>query len=189
MKNALILHGAGNNSQGNWFPWIKSELEKKGYAVWSPDLPNSDVPIQKNWLDTIFSRKDWVFHEDSVLIGHSAGATLILRILEHLPERTTIQKAILVAGPVEIGTIPEYFPYKKSLVENPFDWKKIKRSAKEFFFICSDNDPYQCGSDQGKIMHEHLGGNLIVKPGEGHFNLEKGPQYKHFPLILELLER
>jgi len=188
MKNALILHGAGNNSQGNWFPWLKSELEKKGYKVWSPDLPNSDEPNQKDWLNTIFSNKEWQFNDESVIVGHSAGSTLILRILEKLPDGTKINKAILVAGVIELGTKPEFFQYKRSLVENPFDWEKIKNSAKEFYFICSDNDPYQCGEDQGKIMQEHLGGELIVKPGEAHFNLEKGEQYRQFPLILELLE-
>jgi len=187
MKNALILHGAGNNSQGNWFPWLKKELEKKGYKVWSPDLPNSDEPILKDWLETIFSNKDWQSNEDSIIIGHSAGATLILRILEKLPEGKQINKALLVAGVVELGTKPEFFQYKRGVVEKPFNWQKIKKSAKQFFFICSDNDPYQCGDDQGKIMHKHLGGKLIIKPGESHFNLEKGEQYKQFPFILELL--
>jgi predicted alpha/beta hydrolase family esterase len=187
MKNALILHGAGNNSQGNWFPWLRGELEKRGYKVWTPDLPNSDEPNKEDWLKTIFSNSEWQFNEDSVIIGHSAGATLILRILEQLPEEEKVEKAILVAGVVELGTKPEFFQYKKSLVERPFDWEKIKKSAKEFCFVCSDNDPYQCGADQGKIMQRHLGGELIVKTGEGHFNLEKGEEYKQFPLILDLL--
>lgn len=187
MKNALILHGAGNNSQGNWFPWLKRELEKQGYEVWSPDLPKSDEPNQEEWLKTIFSNKDWQFDEESVIVGHSAGATLILRILERLPEGKQIEKAILVAGVVELGTKPEFFQYKRSLVEKSFNWVKIKKSAKEFYFVCSDNDPYQCGADQGEIMQGHLGGKLIIKPGEAHFNLEKGEQYKEFPSILELL--
>ncbi|KKU95861.1 MAG: hypothetical protein UY27_C0007G0029 [Candidatus Gottesmanbacteria bacterium GW2011_GWA1_48_13] len=167
-KNALILHGAGNTSQGNWFPWLKKELEKKGYVVWSPDLPNSDVPKQDDWLHTIFSNTQWQFNEESVIIGHSAGAAVILRILEQLPDGVSINKAVLVAGPVELGTKSEYFPYKQSLVENPFN---------------------QCGVDQGKIMQHYLGGELIVKPNQGHFNLEKGPEYKQFSFILELLEK
>ncbi len=188
MTNALIFHGADNDSQGNWFPWLTAELEKQGYKVWSPDLPHSDHPVQKDWLATIFSNPDWQFNRDSVLIGHSVGATLILRILERLPEDVQINKAILVAGVVELGTKPESFQYKRSLVESPFNWTKIKKSARKFYFIHSDNDPYQCGDDQGKIMYQHLGGELIIKSGEGHFNLEKGPQYKKFPLILEILD-
>lgn len=188
MKNALILHGAGNNSQGNWFPWLKIELEKIGYEVWAPDLPNSDEPVLIGWLDKIFSNKQWSFNNESVIVGHSAGATLILRILEKLPENKQINKAILVAGVVELGTKPEFSKYKRSLVEKPFDWEKIKKSAKNFYFINSDNDPYQCGADQGQIMQEHLGGELIVKHGQSHFNLEKGADYKEFPLILEILE-
>ena len=189
MKNALILHGAGNNSQGNWFPWLKNDLEKKAYRVWAPNLPNADVPNQKEWLRTIFSNKKWQFNEDSAIIGHSAGSTLILRILEELPEGVHIKKAVLVAGMVEIGTKPDFFQYKKSLVENPFHWEKIKKSAHKFYFIHSDNDPYECGEDQGKIMQQYLGGELIIKQGEGHFNLEKSKKYRQFPLLLELLSR
>lgn len=188
MKNVLILHGAGNNSQGNWFPWLKEKLTKKGYKVWSPDLPNSDEPIQKDWLNTVFSNSDWKFDNESIIIGHSAGATLILRILEKLPEGVKINKAILVAGPVEVGTIPEHAPYKRDLTKDPFNWKKIKQSAERFYFIHSDNDQYECGEDQGKIMHEHLGGELIVKSGEQHFNLEKGPEYKQLPFLLKLID-
>lgn len=187
MKNALILHGAGNNSQGNWFPWLKGELEKRGYKVWSPDLSNSDEPKLEDWLKIIFSNQEWQFNKDSVIIGHSAGATLILRILERVPAGDQIKKAILVAGVVELGTKIELFQYKRSLVEKPFDWEKIKKSVRELYFIHSDNDPYQCGANQGEIMQEHLGGELIIKPGEEHFNLEKGENYKQFPLILELL--
>jgi len=188
MKNALILHGAGNNSQGNWFPWLKQGLEKLGYKVWAPDLPKSDAPNLKDWLDTIFSNKEWQFNEESIIVGHSAGATLILRILERLSDNIKIRKAILVAGPVELGTKPEFFIYKRDLVTSPFNWEGIKKSAKDFYFIHSDNDPYQCGKEQGEIMRQNLGGELIVKEGEGHFNLEKGPGYKKFPLLLELIK-
>lgn len=187
MKNSLILHGAGNDSQGNWFPWLGVELEKRGYEVWIPDLPNSDEPNLNDWLDIIFSNKDWQFDEDSVIVGHSAGAALILRILEKLPEGKQIKKAILVAGVVELGTREDIFIYKSSLVGKPFDWEKIKASAQEFCFVASDNDPYQCGVDQSIIMQKHLNGKLIIKKGQGHFNLEKGSEYKQFPFLLELL--
>lgn len=113
MKDVLILHGAGNNSQGNWLPWLKVELEKKGYKVWSPDLPNSDTPVLKGWLDTIFSNKEWEFNEESIIVGHSSGATLTLRVLENLPEGAKINKAILVAGFIDKGELPQFYQYNE----------------------------------------------------------------------------
>src|SRR3989338_4984017 len=112
MKNALILHGSGNNSLGNWYPWLKQKIENRGYKVWSPDLPNSEKPMKDVWLNAVFSNSQWEFNKESVIIGHSAGATLILRILEKLPTGTQINKAILVAGVVTLGTKEEYFQVK-----------------------------------------------------------------------------
>lgn len=187
MKNALILHGMANNHTGNWFPWLKKELEKQGYKVWVPDLPNADMPEKNAWLNTVFSNKEWVFDKDSVIIGHSAGSTLILRILEELPENVKINKAVLVAGFTNLSTNPEWFSFRRSLAGEPFKWDKIKKSCEHFYFVCSDNDRYQCGVDQAKIMQEHLGGEVILKKGQDHFNLEKGPQYKKFPELLKLI--
>lgn len=187
MKNALILHGAGNNSSGNWFPWLKVSLENKGWKVWCPNLPNSEHPIEKEWINTIFSNKDWLFNEESLIIGHSAGATLALRILENLPENLTIDKTILAACYVNLGNKPQFIKYKEGMLKKPFNWRRIRQSSKEFYFICSDNDPYDCGDTQNKILEKNLGGKLIIKKGQGHFNLEKSPKYKEFPAILKYI--
>lgn len=79
MKNASIFHGTGENSNSVWFPWTKEQLEKRGYKVWVPELPDSDRPDLKRWLP--FALKIGFFNNDSILIGHSAGATLILIFL------------------------------------------------------------------------------------------------------------
>jgi predicted alpha/beta hydrolase family esterase len=188
MKNALILHGAGNDKSGNWFPWLKEKLEEKGYKVWVPDLPNSSKPIQKEWIKTIFSKADWKFDEDSIIIGHSAGATLLLRILEKLNVGVKINQAILVACPIDKGKIPDFWPYKEDLTKEPFNWENIKKSSDHFVFIASDNDPYDCGERHAKSMYEKLGGNLFIQNGEGHFNLEVGDHYKQFPFLLNLIK-
>lgn len=187
MKNALILHGADSHPDNNWFPWLKGELENKGYTVWIPALPHAQTPSLEDWLDVIFSNNEWDWNEETIIIGHSAGATLALRILEKLPLGIKINKAILVATFITKGTKPEYFHYKEGLLEKPFHWSKIHTTCKNFTFIASNNDKYQAGADQAKLLQQHLGGQFLLKPGQGHFNLEVNPTYKEFPLLLQII--
>jgi len=71
MKNALIFHGTGCSPNSYWLPWLKNELEKEGYQVWIPSLPDSDKPDIKKWLP--FVMENGTFSEETILIGHSAG--------------------------------------------------------------------------------------------------------------------
>jgi predicted alpha/beta hydrolase family esterase len=182
MKNALILHGTGNDSTGNWFPWIKSELEKKGWKVWVPDLPDSEHPNSKNYNELIFSNKDFEFNESTCIIGHSSGSVAILGLLQNLPEKTVVDTCILV------GTFDEHPEWNsvKGLYKEPLDYEKIKKHAKKFVVIYSDNDP-AVPLEDGKSVAKKLNAELILKEGQGHFNLDASPEYKQFPFLLELL--
>lgn len=93
-----------------------------------------------------------------------------------------------MAGYAELGNIPEYFKYKEGVIEGGFDWDKIKNASQQFCFVASDNDQYLCGADQAEIMQRHLGGEIIIKKGQGHFNSESNPPYKEFPFLLKLID-
>lgn len=182
VKNALILHGTANNFQGNWFPWLKKELEKRDWQVWVPDLPQADNPSIKRYNQYIFS-KDWQFNKNSVIIGHSSGAVAILGLLQHLPENIKVNTCILV------GSFKNNLEWEAldGLFEEPFDFKNIKKRAKKFVFIHSDNDPY-CPLEHARYLSKQLDGKLIIKKNQGHFNLSKSSKYRRFPLILKILE-
>ena len=45
-----------------------------------------------------------------------------------------------------------------------------------------------CPLEHAKYLAGKLSGELIVKKGQGHFNLGKSSKYKKFPLMLEILE-
>lgn len=176
--NVIILHGTGDKPTDFWFPYLQKNLEKRGYSIWLPELPNNEKPNLKDWLS--FVLEHGVFTKDTILIGHSAGAQLILSILERIEVK--IRKAILVSG------------YAESLIENPesqnhpeLNWEKIKSHVDEIIFINSDNDPWGCNDEQGKIMFNNLGGILIIRH-EGHMGSTKFNQpYKEFPLLLKLI--
>ena len=182
MKNALILHGIGNNSQGNWFPWLKTELEDRNWKVWVPDLPQPDRPNIERCRELI-SDNDWELNDESILIGHSSGAVTILGLLQRLPENVKVDTCILVSS------FKDNLGYETldDLFKEPFDFTEIKKHAQRFIFVHSDNDPY-CSLKHAEYLSEMVNGKLIIKKGQGHFNLEKGPEYKKIPLILEILE-
>lgn len=181
MKNALILHGTDGNSKGEWFTWFREELERKGYKVWLPDLPGADEPEIPRYNHFIFSK--WKFDSDSILIGHSSGAVAILGILQELSSSIIIDKAILVAG---FKDDLDYDPVKK-MFEYQFDWEKIKKHAKEFIFIHSDNDPY-VGLEHGEFLKDKLGGELVLLPGQSHFSVSTmGEKYRKFPELLKYI--
>jgi len=180
MKNAIILHGTGDKNTDFWFPYLKEKLEEKGFEVWLPQLPNAEKPNLQDWLG--FVLENGKFNEDTVLIGHSAGAQLILSILEKI--QNPVKQAILVSG------------YAKALPANPdakkntrnFNWEKIKDKSRQFIFINSDNDPWTCDDKQGRIMLDHLGGTQIIKHGEGHMGSTTYHQpYREFPLLVQLI--
>ncbi len=180
MKNVLILHGTENNAQGNWFPWLKTELEKREFRVWCPDLPHADHPDLKRYSDYIFGNKDWHFGKDSILIGHSSGGVAALKLLQQLPEGVIINTCFTAGAFIKTHGWENI----KGLFTNPFDFEAIKSHARRFVIFHSDDDPYVPLSD-AKDFQNKLSADLIVMKGQGHFNLEKGPQYKQFPELLE----
>lgn len=181
MKNAIILHGTGENEQSFWFPYLKRNLEKKEYTVSIPRLPDADTPDLATWLPAAMNE---TYTPETILIGHSSGCPLILSVLENL--NVTIKQAILVAGFARpIGEKKE--PQK--ILQDRYDWGKIKLNIQEIIFINSDNDPWGCNDTEGRYMHDHLGGKLIIQKGEGHMGSDSFNQpYKEFPLLLSLID-
>jgi uncharacterized protein len=178
MKNAIILHGTGDTIEMFWFPYVAKGLRQRGFEVWLPQLPNANKPNLAEWLPFIL--KNGKFVEETVLIGHSAGAQIILSLLENIDIK--VKQAILISGYSKPLPKTENDPKN----QDNFDWEKIKGKAGEFIFINSDNDPWQCTDVQGKIMADNLGGRLIVMH-DGHMGSQTHKQeYKEFPLILEL---
>lgn len=179
MKNAIMLHGTECSPDMFWFPYVAERLKERGFDVWLPQLPNAKKPNLADWLPFIL--KNGKFTEKTVLIGHSAGAQIILSLLEN--SEIKIKQAILVSGYAR--PLPKTADEPKN--QNSFNWKKIKGKADEFIFINSDNDPWECTDAQGKIMADNLGGRLIVMH-DGHMGSQTyGQPYKEFSLLLDLI--
>lgn len=182
MKNAFIFHGTSCNPEKYWFPYLKQELQQRGYSVSIPQLPEPDFPDVQKWLPVALAQGE--YNSDTVIVGHSAGGPLVLSVLEHI--ETPIAKAILVSG---YARQKGEWKQPEKILQDTYDWEKIKHNVQDIYFINSDNDPWGCNDIEGRYMYDHIGGTLIIRHGEGHMGSDSFHQpYTEFPLLVKLIE-
>lgn len=176
-RKAIIFHGTGGNPDVAWYKWLKQKLESRGYEVELPYYPDINIERIETFLPKVLSNHK--FDENTVLIGHSGGAAFLLSILENI--NVTIPQAILVAG---YSTLPN--ESEEPVLQESYDWEKIRSHVKDIYFINSTNDPYGCDEKKGQEMFEKIGGTLIVK-NEGHFGSEF-EDLKEFEFLNKLID-
>ncbi|MFH0961911.1 MAG: alpha/beta fold hydrolase [archaeon] len=180
-KTALIIHGTAGSPGENWFPWLKGELEARGFEVFVPQFPTPENQLPENWFE-IFDKYRGKLGPESILIGHSLGGAFLLRALETL--QTKVKAVVIVAAPV--GVLPiKYYETDSPFIGKPFDWGKIRASAGKFLVFHSENDQYICLGNGEKIAKE-LGVQLTLIPGGKHLNGEAG--FLKFDKLLERID-
>lgn len=167
MKRAIIVHCWGGYPEYCWYQSVKAGLEKNGFEVQVPAMPDTDNPDLAKWLPKL---KEVVGtpDKDLYLVGHSAGAPTILRYLEQLSPGERVGGVVLVAGftdPIDL----EKFPPLKTFFNGELNWEAIKSKSDKFVAIASDNDPY-VPMRYSEILKEKLGAEVIVKHGFNHFS-------------------
>lgn len=163
-----MIHGWEGNPNNNWFPWLKQKLEKRGFSVEAPAMPDAMHPTLSGWLFYLQTTiKD--VDENTFFVGHSLGVIAILKFLEALKPDEKIGGAVLVAG------FPEPIAYDElnSFFSKPLDYEKIKNAANAFIAIHSSNDPY-VPLKNGEILRDRLGAKLVVIENAGHLNANDG---------------
>ena len=183
VKNAILIHGTSGSPRSNWFEYISSYLEEKGYEVFRPQLPDRDRPNLEHQLPYLL-KSGFKFNSETIIIAHSAGCPLTVALLEALDVK--VDKVILVAGylkPLNIDIV-------KPTLKTNYDFEKIKSNANKIFILNSDNDNYGCTIEaQGKYMAQVLGGELIEMMGEYHMSIVNDPKYRELPILKELVDR
>lgn len=176
-KRVYIIHGWGGVPQSNWFPWLREELEQRGYQVEVPAMPDTERPRLDAWLGRL-QEVAGEPNEHNFFVGHSLGVVTILRYLESLHPGQRIGGAVLVAGFSESIGIPEL----ENFFSKPLDHDKVKVSAHRIIAIHSDNDPY-IPLRRGEFLRDRLGAELIVVRNAGHLNAGDG--FTMLPIVLE----
>lgn len=187
MKRAVILHAFEQTSRGHWYPWLKQQLEMRGYEVWAPDMPNNMSPNARETTNFLLANKNWSLH-DNLIIGHSWGAVQIMHLLQNLPADQKVKTAVLVSAYTSklIDRFDWAAPLSGLFVE-PFAFDVIEASAENIIFIHGDDDPY-CDPEQAKWLASQAGGEYVPIHGGKHFSTSLDPSYTEFSKLIELLE-
>lgn len=175
-RRAIIFHGTGAHPGVVWLPWLRDRLTGRGYVVEVPHYPELNVEPLASFLPKVLANH--AFDEDTVLVGHSGGAALLLSTLERIDG--TVDQTILVAG---YCTKPN--AEDEPVLQDAYDWPAIRASAGDLYFINASNDPYGCDDRQGRAMWDELGGTQIIRD-DGHFGDVDQP-YASFELLDRLI--
>ncbi|MFH1012717.1 MAG: alpha/beta hydrolase [Candidatus Peregrinibacteria bacterium] len=179
MSNIFIIHGAEGNPEENWFPWLKRKLEMLGHRVFVPQFPTPEGQNLENWLN-VLQRYKKDFDKNAIVVGHSLGVLFLLNLLEH----HLAKGAFFVAG---FDRLPgnRFDDGMKTFAAHDFDWKKIRAHCQSFHVFHSDNDPY-VRLETAKKLAFHLGTEVILMKGAGHFNAATG--YTSFEALLKQIK-
>lgn len=180
-RHFIIHYGCYGHAGENWFPWLQTELERRGHRVTIPALPTPEGQNLANYLQ-IYPRLVQAVDGDTVFIGHSLGCAFTLRLLER--PGASVRATVLAAGFLHRLGIPRFDPLIESFVRDPFDFEIIRRRAGAVHVFQGTDDPY-VPDDEGEALAAALHAPLSRVRRGGHLNAEAGMQ--RFPALLDAL--
>ncbi len=179
MKKVFLIHGFQGSPAGGWRPWLMRELEKEDIYACALSMPNPDHPILEEWIEEIARHVEQNKDDEIFLVGHSLGASAILRYLD-TPEALPIEGVVLASGPIEKTENKNI----ANFLEQPFDFADIQSKVKKVVVIHGDNDP-NVPLAQAETVARELGAELIVIENGKHLNGSAG--FNELPQALKAL--
>lgn len=183
-KQVYLIHGWGGGPDRGFFPWLKQELEARGFGVTALAMPDGDNPRIDLWVPFLHAMIPHP-NEHTILVGHSMGGQAILRFLEGLPAGMQVGKAILVAGVIDKITNmnDEEKIVAKPWLETLIDAAKVKQSAKGIIAFFSDNDMW-IPLESEQVAKELYGATTILEKGMKHYDDDNS---KQVPAVLKAI--
>lgn len=197
----VIFHGAFGNKDGNWFPWLKHELETMGHEVFLEQYPvDSWDEIEKkgkNNSETIQNLDSWMAYfakntlpklnkaGDIVFFGHSLSPVFILHIITKYKLNVS---GVIAVSPFLEGLNNEktwqFDVVNSTFYKTDFNWEELKKRIPKSFVVYGEKDPY-VPSRFPLQFAKLLGSEVTPVAGGGHL----GGELPEFPLLLELFKK
>lgn len=170
MKTAYIFHDAFCDQFSDWYPWMKTTLEARGYFVVVPPFPTPAGQSYESWKAVLRNYLD-TFTPDTIIIGHGTGGLFALRFIQDLPG--SIAGLFLVASYAEkIGHIG-YDRINETFFAQPISWEKITGKVPIIAVFAGEKDPF-VPEQISKNLADQLKQELQIIPGGEHLNKAAG---------------
>ncbi len=156
-----------------WYPWLKKELEARGYAVVVPSMPNPDIPEITPWVQTLKSTIADNPAKEVLLVGHSIGCQTILRYLAEA--YVPVGAAMFVAGWVELTGLDDTEKViARSWLETPINKQAVRFHLQRSTAFFASNDPLVPLSPNSEFFRDQVGSAIVVLDGYAHFDEAAG---------------
>jgi predicted alpha/beta hydrolase family esterase len=186
VKNVIIVHGCNEKDKENiikynlpsqnlrhWIPWLKRELEKRGFEVFNPLMPKNWEPSYEEWKKE-FERIS--LNEETIFVGHSSGGGFLVRWLGETKRK--VKKLILVAPAI----VHDRWIHPEKLLKFDIN-KNIKDNVGDIVIFVSEDDSRGI-REAVNIFSNKLNVKPIWLKNKGHFIFtEMGTE--EFPELLE----
>ncbi len=173
-KRVFIVHGWDGSPDELLHKWLKAELEKNGFRVVVPQMPNSKKPMIEAWvskLEEIVGAPD----KDTILVGHSIDCQTILRYLEKLNPASKVGGVVFVAPWLTLLNLEseEEWRVADPWLNTPIRETDIIKHTPKITAIFSDNDPY-VPSENIELFKKRFNAEIIIEHQKGHFTADDG---------------
>lgn len=191
MSNSVaIFHGYSGHKPGSWLTWLDNELVSRKFSTIYPSFPPLGSSRIEEWYEH-FQKYQTGIKEPLTIVGHSAGTTFALYLIEHLDIK--YDKLVLVC-PLSNRDGAEYnrpgieseAPFIRTFVHQNFDFELIKARVKDITFILSDDDPNVPYKKTKKYFSQIFpDAKFLTLHNSGHINAKAG--ITELPQVLELV--
>ncbi len=171
-----IIFVPGNQSvhwSFGWAPWLKQELEKKGYSTFFETFPDSIIARSEYWLP--FLKEHIHAGDQDVIVGWSSGAVAAMRYAE---SEKILGSVLISPCYTDLGDALER---QSGYYETPWNWERIKRNQEHIALVYGKDDPVIPQTEFEYIANQLNPTVFALKQG-GHFTHQDA-----FPEVLTYL--
>ena len=171
--HAILVHGWRGWPENAWFPWLRKELESRGWTVDAPTMPQPMTPERHAWVATLERTvqeaiQRGILPPKITLVGHSLGCPTILQMLERHQGKPFAQVVLVSGFARNFGA-----PGVNLWMDRDIDFENIHPKVLHWSVLHGKGDVV-VPVPEGQWLADQLGVPLTHTEWPGHFMHEEG---------------